>query len=211
MATYFDDCSSLTNWTEADWTVGAQFSVVSGHIEKTSSVSGDILKYANGAGVSDVEIAVKISFAGLSSTYRSFAFLRGADDTALATFDAYGLQANDSGFRIVRTDDGTTSFLASKSGLTIDTSDRWFRLRANGSNLKARTWLDVDTEPGTWDIDYTDGAPLTAGGSLGFRLPGVSTIYSWKAFGVGTNGDTAPTSAGGSSSTGAAMAYLSQL
>jgi len=50
--------------------------------------------------------------------------------------------------------------------LSVDTW-YWVRFRAEGSVLKVRAWAEVDSEPGTWDIDHTDTSPITSGGEAG--------------------------------------------
>jgi len=46
--------------------------------------------------------------------------------------------------------------------LTITTSDViHFRLRVVGSDYKARAWINGASEPGTWDLEATDGTYLT--------------------------------------------------
>lgn len=72
----------------------------------------------------------------------------------------------------------------------------WVRFRVNGTTVRARIWADGDSEPGTWDCDSTDSTYSTAG-HVG-PLKGANTnTQKWRKFGVGTNGDTAPSSGGG--------------
>lgn len=72
----------------------------------------------------------------------------------------------------------------------------WVRFRINGTTVRARIWADGDSEPGTWDCDATDATYSTAG-AVG-PLKGANTnTQKWRKLGVGTNGDTAPSSGGG--------------
>ena len=52
-------------------------------------------------------------------------------------------------------------------------------------------------KPGTWDIETTDSTYSTAG-YVGLFKGANTNEHVWKKFGVGTNGDAAPTDAGGS-------------
>lgn len=40
---------------------------------------------------------------------------------------------------------------------------RWIKLEISGASVNVRTWLYGDDEPTTWDIEYTDAAPLDPG------------------------------------------------
>jgi hypothetical protein len=73
-----------------------------------------------------------------------------------------------------------------------------FACRASfvGTAVKVRCWDTASAEPSTWDIETTDSS-ISAAGAVGlFRF---STFnpgnYRYNAFGVGTGGDPAPTSA----------------
>lgn len=74
----------------------------------------------------------------------------------------------------------------------------WQRFRVNGTSLKFRRWDDGDAEPSTWQIEITDSS-VTAAGSVGLGQPatgpGQTDIALFDVFGVGTNGDPAPTEA----------------
>jgi len=69
-----------------------------------------------------------------------------------------------------------------------------FRFRVSGTALMFRTWLDGASEPSTWDISITD-ATISAAGKIGIASRAIDIAYSIFAFGVGTGGDSAPTSA----------------
>lgn len=66
------------------------------------------------------------------------------------------------------------------------------RVRINGSTIQIRTWDKSLVEPTTWGLEATDTS-VSAAGALG--LFGYSSNGWWSAFGVGTDGDAAPTSA----------------
>lgn len=71
---------------------------------------------------------------------------------------------------------------------TGDTINAVFRV--NGTTIQAKTWIEGNAEPSSWDIDETD-SDLASGGA------GVHNFDSrpgpqWLKFGVGTRGDEAP-------------------
>jgi len=210
VATYFDPCTALTNWSEVGWCAGTQFSVPSGNIFSSGSSSGlEILNLdlINSDGDrDDVEIYFEFSRAAYAATYREIASIRGSGDSSTGT--CYTVLLNNSNNRIARnTSPNAVTAVASVAQSHTDGATYGCRFRANGSALKLKIWLLSDGEPSGWDIETTD-ANVTAAGFAGPSSPdanvGGSTYY---AFGVGTNGDTAPTSAGGAfSATGALTA-----
>lgn len=90
---------------------------------------------------------------------------------------------------------GTTQTQVAAQSITGGTAGEWwhYRLRANGDSFKIRVWEDGGSEPGTWDIETTDSTYSTAG-YVGLFKGANTNEHVWKKFGVGTNGDTAPTS-----------------
>lgn len=71
-------------------------------------------------------------------------------------------------------------------------NNRWFlRFRANGNSLRARYWLATDPEPGSWDIDETDG-DITSPGSVGFYAANVDADKAFDWISVAFNGESAP-------------------
>lgn len=73
-----------------------------------------------------------------------------------------------------------------------------FACRASfvGTAVKVRCWDTAGAEPSTWDIETTDSS-ISAAGAVGlFRFSTFNAgNYRYNAFGVGTGGDPAPTSA----------------
>lgn len=63
----------------------------------------------------------------------------------------------------------------------------WARLYISGTTIRGKMWLDGEDEPGSWMIDTTDSAH--ASGAVGVYASRTS-YFDW--FGVGTNGDAAP-------------------
>jgi len=72
----------------------------------------------------------------------------------------------------------------------------WTRWQASGTALKIRRWAGaIGDEPGTWDVETTD-ATTSAAGWVGAFLFFTGT-FDFDVFGVGTNGDAAPSEAVG--------------
>lgn len=80
-------------------------------------------------------------------------------------------------------------------GGSTDPAPAWQRFQVDGSDLKMRFWQDGSSEPSTWAIETTDSR--ISSGMVGFGTPYFTAGYTIDAFGVGTNGDSAPTEAGG--------------
>lgn len=75
----------------------------------------------------------------------------------------------------------------------------WMRVRAEGTAIKAKHWLDSESEPAGWDYEVTD-SDISAAGFCGFVsgafTTGQNDNVEIDVFGYGTGGDPAPKSAG---------------
>ena len=65
------------------------------------------------------------------------------------------------------------------------------RFQAFGDTLKARAWLDGTPEPSVWDLTVVDTV-LSSAGKVGLMSPSIFSPFKVLAFGVGTDGDSAP-------------------
>jgi hypothetical protein len=90
---------------------------------------------------------------------------------------------------------GVTFTAITNTTVSLSTGWHWVRFRINATTLQARIWADGAGEPGTWDCDATDSTYSTAG-HVGLLKGANTTTQLWRKLGVGTNGDTAPSSAG---------------
>lgn len=208
MATYPNDCSALTDWTEQGLNAPADFAAASGVITSNTG-SGEVL-YHNAATADadndDFEIVTKHKISAFSSTHY-FLIGRGAGSntgyvlairsTAIRTYYRGSL----SGFGQI------TSYTASFSADTW----YWFRFRVNGSMVKAKFWADGSPEPTTGGADGNgfqisqENTQVTGTGFIGLLANTNGTpTQSWGWAGIATNGDTAPTSAGGTNTDSAA-------
>jgi len=85
--------------------------------------------------------------------------------------------------------DGTATDLTLNS---VGSGWFWIRFRVNADAIKVRAWVDGDAEPGTWGIEVTNSTHTSA---EVLRIVGhyaTATDIAW--VGVGTAGDTAPSS-----------------
>ncbi|TQV80321.1 hypothetical protein [Denitrobaculum tricleocarpae] len=86
---------------------------------------------------------------------------------------------------------GTTNTSFTPAGATWI----WTRFQLSGNNRRVRMWNDGDPEPGTWNIEDADGGSITGAGWVGlFSFSQNNTGHIIDVFGVGTNGDPAPSS-----------------
>lgn len=200
MSTYFNDCSSLTGWTDQDIGSGTQFSV-SGSTITSASSTPEILSLDavdSDADRESCEILLKYKTSAWNSTHY-IGIARGSDSGSATTLAGYIVALRSTAIRTYYKNSGgsiTQIATATLSALSTDTY-YWVRLRCNGTSIKAKVWADGGSEPGTWDCDATDtSGPGAVDGYAGIYSPNAST-HTWDSFGVGTNGDTAPASAGG--------------
>jgi hypothetical protein len=82
--------------------------------------------------------------------------------------NGYGLEFSSSSSTVSlrRVINGTTTTLSSTSGAQqVSTAKQWVRLRANGSTIQYKTWVDGQSEPTAWRATVTDSA-VSAPGQL---------------------------------------------
>lgn len=206
MATFFTDSwASLTGWTSQwrgdTWTAAADITAPTGGANDwnaitQNSVDGD----ANRA---NVDLLFVVNMSNLSAR-RHVAVVRGSGADESAT--NYSLALSSTSIRIYYCSgsDTPTQVTSATASVTVSTStDYWVRFRVNGSALKAKFWTGAaGDEPGgvasdsNWNISVTDST-VTAAGWVGISAYGSDGVTTWKQLGVGTNGDYAPSSAGG--------------
>ena len=73
----------------------------------------------------------------------------------------------------------------------------WIKLRANGTDIKSKSWLDGNAEPATWGYEGTDATHSAAGwvGIWSYHADGEPYDIGYCA--VATNGDSLSTGASG--------------
>lgn len=116
---------------------------------------------------------------------------------SLSSGDATGYSAqlfSDNELRLRKISGSGSSYIGSFALASTIAEGVWHNLRLQlgpSGALKAKVWLDTEAEPGTWQLEVTDTS-FTSG------WVGLSTGYQFSYreadhFGVGTNGDSAPT------------------
>jgi len=89
-----------------------------------------------------------------------------------STNTGYGLQIRDT--NTLRLENWGIANLQSVTSLTWATDSwYWVKISAVGNAIKAKIWLDGDSEPAGWAIDYT-GTAFSTGG-IGFSAEGTGT------------------------------------
>lgn len=205
MAQYYTDFSAYSvgtfpqsgdDWTE-EYNDGG-----TGEIQSDSSSEGGQILYLNinnfgdhytlswdGKGGSDVELA---SFFHTTATTLSDqrVVLRGSGTTSNknAYLARMSGSTSDASVQIVKYTNNSFSNLGGSSNSV--SLPCWVRFRANGNALQAKAWSESASEPSSWGVDITDSDHSS--GFTGVHIYG--TGAGWGQFGVGTEGDTAPTS-----------------
>lgn len=213
MAQYFTDFSEYSTGVQPpDWTKrmdaftltvesSGDATVTGGQVLRLDSPSSDGHKMASWDDVedgnhADVEIVAKIKLPG-SGNNEQIAGIAGRAAGTASTTDWYRAA------HVVLTDtselakhvSGSYTQLGSEAN-TLTAGDWWWlRLRMNGTTIRAKFWKDGTSEPGSWEVDTTDSS-LSAAGWVGVFAWDNDDIVDVDVFGVGTNGDAAPTSAG---------------
>jgi len=201
VATYFTDdfADFSTDWTERYNTAGT-WSVSSGNLTLDAGTTSDwrCLSWNDidsDADRDDVEILVLLTTPDLGTAiYVAFARGSGADESA----SLYAARIFSSSWRVdYCAGSDTPTSVASVTATQSASTDYWFRMRINGSSptsVKAKLWAASGSEPGTWAIDTTSSAGPTGTGWAGAAMYGAPSMPTWKQIGIGTNGDTAPSS-----------------
>lgn len=139
---------------------------------------GDVRLQALAVGVSvtDAELLFKVRDADSLGSPGVYLWLR-HDGVWMATANGYRpqngygvwIQSDFSNYQMLKSVGGVETVLGSGTDVWPQLGTVWVRFRILGTALKVRTWEDGQAEPGTWDIEVTDG-DLTAAGSMGLVL-----------------------------------------
>ncbi len=190
------------DWTSRYDTLGT-WSVTGGDLGLSAGKSNDwrVLSWNDidaDANRDNVEVLALVRFVSFSGT-NYFLTVRGSGADESATL--YSVAATSSTLRLYYCSGSDFPNLINSSSFTISGStDYWVRFRVDATSLKARIWADGASEPGAWLLDEVDSS-VTGVGWVGAAAYGTQTPATWKQIGVGTNGDTAPSSAGGGGAT----------
>jgi hypothetical protein len=144
----------------------------------------------------DAEILIKVKISSLTTTHY-VAIVRGTDSGTVATADGYVVALRAAAIRTFSKVNNTFTQISSATKTHSNDTYYWVRLRVNssGDTVQARSWADGSSEGGTWECDATDTAVGVVDGYCGLHGTANTATVTWDACGVGTNGDTAPSSA----------------
>ncbi len=208
MATYFTDFSEYsTGSPPSDWTARYEASPVWSVEAATGATGGNVLAYSgtsnelnllswdeidSDVGRDDVEIVARVRLTQATSAQVNLV-CRASGTAPFSDSNQYeaGLVDGDDEYRIGKLSPGFSSIASVAETVVLDTW-YWIRFRVIGTSLKMKLWLDTESEPGTWGIDTTD-SDVTGVGWVGIGAFWDEDMEV-DLFGVGTDGDTAPTS-----------------
>ena len=157
----------------------------------------------------NVEASLSVAYnpVGVVSDYETVALIRLGDTASNQRFGPAGSlvdnemtgyagnPVSNNALFLTRYDNNSRSNLASDTNLQTESDSEWvwYRFRKEGNDLKAKAWAENDPEPTAWDCEFTETTPLAAGkvGLLAYALGNVGDHVA--AFGVGLDGETAPT------------------
>lgn len=210
MATYFRDFTEYSDGQlgtvgSADWTV------TEGNATWTETVGSGVCVFANnGAG----EAVTKATFDAVNTTgdLEIYARLKHnsiyVDNASLigpalidSTNPSYCLYVSSaSTVRLVRTNTtgGLAAYVDVAQSFTL-VADTYFKVRIgrSGTTIRAKIWADGDGEPGTWNAGSGTETTLTTL-KPGFLTNAYSPCpYTFDDVGIGSAGDSAPTSDSG--------------
>ncbi|MGH3424704.1 MAG: alkaline phosphatase D family protein, partial [Nocardioidaceae bacterium] len=131
--------------------------------------------------VQDVALAdadVSIGGVWLTETVRGWGLVACADLPLAYASSTDFVSVLASGYQLMlNNSQGVSLYRAGSSVATTaapgfaDGAEFVMRLRVQAGRVRARWWLAANAEPSAWDIDYSDGAPLSAG-AAGFGAHG---------------------------------------
>lgn len=154
-----------------DWVVNGSWSVVSEQLKCLNGTSDSGNQVYSTAAYKNGVLQAKVK--SLPGTGRTGLVFRYAISGAAPGFTSYAVRIKDNNSLIL--EDSGTSTLATTS--KVITADTWYRIKVDfqGTAIKAKTWVDGASEPGSWDIDTTDSKYAT--GSIGFFPSNASTAF----------------------------------
>ena len=203
MATYYNDCTSLTGWAEVGLVAATQFSSAGSNITYSATSAGELLEFLS-AYSENTEVYGVVSVNNIGTTNIRVAHVRGTGTTT-ATSAYYAIGIRSTAVRLYKQQSNAfTQLISFATTITANTQYK-YRLRANGTTIQVKWWLATDSEPGAWTIDTTDSS-ISGVGSAGFAGNGsTGDVLTFTGFGASTAGETAPTSAGGGGTVAASM------
>lgn len=202
MSTYFvNDFSSLSGWTQRwnttpTWTAANPLQIPNGVTNDWAGLTWDTID--GDSGRADVEVLVKFTTPSSMNTHRVVVVRgSGADESAVHVHFSIASSFLSAGYC---NGSDTRTNIQSYSKTHSSSTTYWMRCRVNttGNTVQAKTWTGaIGDEPGSWEIDTTSSV-VSAAGWVGLNTTSNVTEVAVSQFGVGTSGDTAPSSGGSS-------------
>lgn len=211
MAKYFTD--DFADWS-TDWTARYNTStpnwaaaLSSGNIvvpgSTVSDWSANTWNDVEDSNHAEVEILALISASNLVASQRVFVLrASGADESATHVHFTIFSSSHSIGYCDAS---DTRTNIATHSVTYSTNTDYWVRVRISGTGTptyKTKVWSGAaGDEPGgvesdtSWNLNSTNTNIPDAAGWVGISFTGVNAATTVKQFGVGTNGDKAPSSA----------------
>lgn len=183
------------------WSVVADAGATGGRVLQSvisANVREGLAKDSFDATIVEVVRRAKVSAITTTAvdTFHQGAFVRGSGGSAAAT-NTYvavlrGISGTGNTFLIVKYVAGTFTPLTSIDYDWSANTYYWIRLRAEGSTLSAKVWSgSAADEPGSWTLTITDTSIEGSGWCGVFDF--FATTYTTDRVGIGTAGDSAPT------------------
>jgi len=170
------------------------------YLEITSTSNGDTRMRFTPPGTSVTDCQVWMKFVTQTGEEESCAHARGANLTSSSTYSHVRIdsrQASGSAWdRLVQASSGTFTSLETKTLTTPFDTIGEMLMDVNSTTLRGKWWNTSGSEPAEWGLTQT--VTVTDAGEIGpdFGAPAAGSKMYVYAFGVGTDGDTAPQSAG---------------
>lgn len=139
---------------------------------QASTVDGNVAMYSGNSSLTDQDVSLVTAVAAVVASNASTAqpVVRGSSDGQ----NHYVVVAQVTNLVIYKRVSGSYTAIATVAhGLTITTGTvLWLRLQATGTTIRARVWIDGNTEPTGWTASATDST--YSSGSQGVRFGWVS-------------------------------------
>ncbi|MDX1559723.1 MAG: Ig-like domain-containing protein [Marinobacter sp.] len=138
---------------------------------------------------SDTRVLALLKAAG--ANFDNAVYVRG-NPYNISNRNFYSVDIISSVLRLSKYVNGTRTTLASVTNTITLTNQFWVELEAIGTTVRARVWADGDPKPAAPTLEKTNETSIAGPGAAGIGLYDI-TVKAYQ-FGVGTNGDTAPSS-----------------